>query len=67
MNNSPNQKYSGNIDLARRVALEEGITGFYKGITANLMRGVCQKGIYFYLYEIFKDGLFTSKSNPSIL
>ena len=28
--------------------------GFYKGLVANLIRGVPQKGIYFYFYEIFK-------------
>ncbi len=48
------QKYSGIADLALRTVKDEGITGFYKGISANLMRGVSQKGIYFYFYEIFK-------------
>jgi hypothetical protein len=27
-------------------------------MNANLMKGVSQKGIYFYFYEIFKDYLF---------
>jgi hypothetical protein len=38
---------------------EEGIRGFYKGLSANLVRGVPQKGIYFYSYEIFKSILLT--------
>ncbi len=33
---------------------EEGVRGFYKGLTANLIRGIPQKGIYFYAYEILK-------------
>jgi len=52
------QKYSGVWDLACRTLREEGPCGFYKGITANMMRGVTQKGIYFYCYEIFKKTLF---------
>lgn len=48
------QKYSGVGELFLRTAREEGVRGFYKGISANLMKGVAQKGIYFYFYEIFK-------------
>jgi len=47
---SGSQKYNGVIDLACRTFREEGSRGFFKGITANLMRGVSQKGIYFYFY-----------------
>lgn len=61
---SRTQKYSGVVDLARRTVREEGLRGFYKGITANLMRGVCQKGIYFYFYEIFKEALFPKTPSP---
>jgi solute carrier family 25 folate transporter 32 len=54
------QKYSGVGELFMRTARDEGLRGFYKGISANLMRGVGQKGIYFYFYEIFKSLLFPS-------
>jgi hypothetical protein len=60
---SGKEKYGGVSDLFLRTAREEGIRGFYKGITANLMRGVGQKGIYFYFYEIFKEALFPKGSN----
>ena len=53
-------KYSGVGELFLRTAKEEGVRGFYKGLSANLMRGVGQKGIYFYFYEIFKDLLFAN-------
>lgn len=50
-----------------RTLREEGAHGFYKGITANLMRGISQKGIYFYFYEMFKEVLFPEKSVTEIL
>jgi len=56
------QKYNGVGELFLRTAKEEGFRGFYKGISANLMRGMGQKGIYFYFYEIFKDLLFQKKA-----
>lgn len=50
------------MDVARRTLKEEGIRGFYKGLTANLMKGVSQKGIYFSLYEVLKDRLFKGRT-----
>jgi hypothetical protein len=50
-------KYGGVAELAGRTWREEGLRGFYKGMTANLMKGVSQKGIYFAIYELFKDRL----------
>ena len=43
-------KYNGVSEIYMKIAKEEGLRGFYKGISANLMRGVGQKGIYFYFY-----------------
>ena len=60
--NTGKEKYSGVGDLFLRTMREEGIQGFYKGITANLMRGVGQKGIYFYFYEIAKGHLFPKRA-----
>lgn len=54
-------KYGGVMDVAGRTFREEGIKGFYKGLTANLMKGVSQKGIYFSLYEVLKDRLFKGR------
>ena len=36
------------------------MTGFYKGLMANLAKGVPQRGIYFYCYEAFKKFLCSS-------
>lgn len=32
----------------------EGTKGFYKGITASLLKGMPSKAIYFFFYERFK-------------
>lgn len=57
INCTSSQKYKSLRDLAARTWREEGIRGLYKGMNANLLKGVTQKGIYFYFYEIFKDYL----------
>jgi solute carrier family 25 (mitochondrial folate transporter), member 32 len=44
------QKYKGNWDIITRTAREEGMRGFYKGLWANIIKGIPQKGIYFYFY-----------------
>ena len=36
----------------------EGIGGFYKGLFVNMVKGIPQKGIYFYFYELIKQKIF---------
>jgi solute carrier family 25 protein 33/36 len=48
---SPN--YTGYFNCIRRVYQEEGIQGFYKGLTASYM-GIFESGLYFLVYEFFK-------------
>lgn len=48
---SPN--YKGYIDCIQRVFKEEGIRGFYKGLTASYM-GVFESSLYFLFYEFCK-------------
>lgn len=62
INCTSNEKYKNLRHLASKTWNEEGLKGLYKGMTANLLKGVSQKGIYFYLYEIFKDVLFPKKT-----
>jgi hypothetical protein len=56
------QKYNNALEVTSRAIREEGIGGLYKGVTANMMRGVSQKGIYFYFYEIFKEMMFAKQT-----
>lgn len=61
-NNRREGKYGGVLEVASRTFREEGVRGFYKGLAANLMKGVSQKGIYFCLYEVFKERLSASRT-----
>lgn len=58
INNLMEEKYKGSWDIIRRTAREEGLRGFYKGLWANILKGIPQKGIYFYFYEIIKLKVF---------
>ena len=44
------KKYAGTFEIIRRTRRDEGWYGFYKGFKANLLRGILQRGIYFYMY-----------------
>lgn len=53
-NNRVEAKYSSVLDIVMKMAKNEGIYGFYKGLIPNLMKGIPQRGIYFYSYELLK-------------
>jgi hypothetical protein len=55
-------KYNGIKDIAWHLLKDEGIRGFYKGIVPILVRGLPQRGIYFYFYELFKRNFIGSSS-----
>ena len=52
--NRKEAKYSSVMNITKRLVSEEGIGGFYKGLMANMMKGIPQRGIYFYFYEWLK-------------
>jgi hypothetical protein len=47
-------KYKDVIDILVKVWQEEGIPGYFKGLVPNLLKGVLQRGAYFYCYELLK-------------
>lgn len=53
-NNRISAKYANVLDIIVRMGKEEGVGGFYKGLVANMMKGIPQRGIYFYCYEAIK-------------
>lgn len=53
-NNRNDAKYHSILEIMKRMVKGQGLKGFYKGLSANLVRGIPQKGIYFYAYEILK-------------
>jgi len=60
------KKYSGPIDVAKKVFQEAGIRGLYKGTGATLLRDVPGSYAYFAAYEYSKRSLATAdgKLNP---
>lgn len=49
-NNRTEAKYSNVREVIAKMVQGEGFRGFYKGMVANLMKGLPQRGIYFYSY-----------------
>jgi len=54
-NNRAEAKYRSVKDISFYMFKDEGIRGFYKGMVSNLMKGIPQRGIYFYFYEMLKS------------
>jgi len=60
-------KYMNVRDIIGRTLKGEGLLGFYKGFEANLIKGVFQKGIYFYFYELFKLNFLGEKKKMFLI
>ena len=45
-------KYHGMRDVARKIYRNEGIAGFYKGLTPNLLKIFPSSGLFFLSYEL---------------
>ena len=56
-------KYVNVNDVVGKIIRGEGALGFYKGILPNMMKGIPQRGIYFYFYELFKSKFIDNSSN----
>lgn len=56
-------KYHNALEIMGRMLRQEGVHGYYKGLWANLIRGIPQKGIYFYAYEILKKVIIKDEKN----
>lgn len=47
-------KYRNVLDVFVKIWKEEGPLGYFKGLLPNLLKGVLQRGTYFYSYELMK-------------
>lgn len=61
LNQSKEEKYKGIWDITVKTVREEGVHGFYKGLSANILKGIPQRGLYFYFYELIKAKIFNIK------
>ena len=43
--------YNGMLDVARKIYTNEGVSGFYKGLTPNLIKVFPSSGLFFLAYE----------------
>jgi solute carrier family 25 (mitochondrial folate transporter), member 32 len=50
-------RYHGVRDAVRRILVEEGVSGFYRGLPTNLMRVVPSCAITFTLYELLQRNI----------
>jgi solute carrier family 25 (mitochondrial folate transporter), member 32 len=55
---SDSSHYTSLREACHRIHLEEGIRGFYKGLTANLCRVVPSSAVTFLVYEFVVNHLY---------
>ena len=51
------RRYSGSLDCIKKIYLLEGLRGFYKGLSPNLLRVVPATMLTFVVYENISHGL----------
>lgn len=51
-NNKGQVHYTGLADVVRKIWVNEGVTGFYKGLTPNMLRIFPTSGVFFLVYEL---------------
>ncbi|ELK30974.1 Mitochondrial thiamine pyrophosphate carrier [Myotis davidii] len=47
------RSYQGLLDCARQVLREEGVPGFFKGLSPSLLKAALSTGLVFFWYEFF--------------
>uniref|UniRef100_A0A8C6TX25 Mitochondrial thiamine pyrophosphate carrier n=1 Tax=Neogobius melanostomus TaxID=47308 RepID=A0A8C6TX25_9GOBI len=58
------RSYKGLLDCAVQIAKEEGLHGFYKGLSPSLLKAALSTGFTFFGYEFFLDLLRDLKERP---
>lgn len=49
------------MDITVKIWRQEGMAGFFKGLSPNLIRGIPHRGVYFYFYEVFKKWMIVTE------
>ncbi|XP_068606091.1 mitochondrial thiamine pyrophosphate carrier [Brachionichthys hirsutus] len=49
------RQYSGVVDCVAQIAREEGVRGFFKGLSPSLVKAALATGFTFFWYELFLD------------
>ncbi|XP_066515416.1 mitochondrial thiamine pyrophosphate carrier isoform X3 [Hoplias malabaricus] len=56
--------YRGFLDCAVRISREEGLRGFFKGLSPSLLKAALSTGLTFFWYEFFTNAISSLKSQP---
>ncbi|KAG9279209.1 mitochondrial thiamine pyrophosphate carrier [Astyanax mexicanus] len=56
--------YRGFMDCAMRILKEEGLRGFFKGLSPSLLKAAVSTGLTFFWYEFFTSAIANLKSHP---
>lgn len=51
------RSYRGLLDCMVQVAVEEGVRGFFKGLSPSLLKAALSTGFTFFWYEFFLDAM----------
>lgn len=51
------RSYGGLLDCVVQVAKEEGVRGFFKGLSPSLLKAALSTGFTFFWYEFFLDNM----------
>ncbi|XP_062388211.1 mitochondrial thiamine pyrophosphate carrier [Sardina pilchardus] len=57
------RSYQGFLDCVVRIAKEEGVRGFFKGLYPSLVKAAVSTGLTFFSYEVFVNLLISLKEN----
>ncbi|KAM8825481.1 mitochondrial thiamine pyrophosphate carrier isoform 2-T4 [Synchiropus picturatus] len=57
------RNYKGLLDCAVSIAREEGVRGFFKGLSPSLVKAALSTGFTFFWYEFFLDAIRNLKDN----
>ncbi|KAJ7989745.1 hypothetical protein DPEC_G00307710 [Dallia pectoralis] len=56
-------RYGGFVDCASQIAREEGLRGFFKGLSPSLIKAALSTGFTFFWYEIFLNAIQNLKGS----
>jgi len=55
--------YHGFVDCVVRIGREEGLRGYFKGLSPSLLKAAVSTGFTFFWYEFFINAIVSLKSS----
>lgn len=57
------RSYTGLVDCMVQIAKEEGVRGFFKGLSPSLVKAALSTGFIFFWYEVFLNAMRNLKES----